>query len=252
MTETSYRWNSSAAAEAYDQAAPAIHPCYEMVQDQILGRLPFAADEPFIVFDLGGGSGRLAERMLAQFAGACVTVVDQSDPFLALAERRLRPLGARADFIRRRLQDDWAVDLRQPPNAIVSTSAIHHLEPGEKRALFARCFSALMPGGLFINGDEYRPPNDADYRALLEKWSRHMFSALAAGSIPASFCQTIEQWHERNIGEFGQPKTSGDDCHETIATQVRYLREAGFDPVEVVWSRDLWAVVAAQKRTHMS
>ena len=32
-----YRWNTSAAAEAYDQAAPAIHPFYEAVQDQILG-----------------------------------------------------------------------------------------------------------------------------------------------------------------------------------------------------------------------
>ena len=35
--ETStYRWNTSAAAEAYDAAAPTIHPYYEKVQEQIL------------------------------------------------------------------------------------------------------------------------------------------------------------------------------------------------------------------------
>src|SRR4051812_46495849 len=123
----SYRWNSSAAAEAYDQAAPAIHPHYEAVQNQILDRLTFAKDEPFVVMDLGGGSGRLAERLLQKFEAARVVIVDQSEPFLALAERRLRPFAPRATFIERRLQDDWAAALAAAPNVIVSTSAIHHL-----------------------------------------------------------------------------------------------------------------------------
>ena len=46
--------------------------------------------------DIGGGSGGLAERVLEQFAGAHVTVVDQSEPFLALAERRLARFAPRA------------------------------------------------------------------------------------------------------------------------------------------------------------
>jgi tRNA (cmo5U34)-methyltransferase len=90
MTATTpcYRWNTSAAAEAYDHSAPAIHPHYKAVQNAIIDHLPFAQNESFIVVDLGGGSGRLLERMLERFAGAHAVLFDQSEPFLALAERR--------------------------------------------------------------------------------------------------------------------------------------------------------------------
>jgi SAM-dependent methyltransferase len=242
-----YRWNTSAAAEAYDQAGPAIHRFYETVQTQILDRLPFALDGPLVVVDLGGESGRLAERLLHRFVHARVILIDQSEPFLALAERRLKSFASRTSFIQRRLQDNWTADVPASPNVIVSTSAIHHLAPAEKRALFAQCHAALSPGGMFINGDEYRPANDGDYRALLEKWSVHMYSALDDGRIPSSFRQTLDHWSDRNIRRFGEPKTSGDDCHETIATQLRYLHDAGFTQTETVWAAELWAVIVAGK-----
>src|SRR5262245_42170365 len=107
MTATEYRWNSSAAAAAYDEAAPTIHPHYVTVQDEMLRRLPFAADETFTIVDLGGGSARLMGRVLHQFVAAHGIVVDQSEPFLALAERRLRPFGSRARIVQQRLQDGW-------------------------------------------------------------------------------------------------------------------------------------------------
>jgi SAM-dependent methyltransferase len=242
-----YRWNTSAAAEAYDAAAPAIHPHYETVQNEILDRLSFKADGTFVVVDLGAGSGRLAERLLARFTNAQAVLVDQSEPFLALAERRLHEFAARVAFIKRRLQDDWAAELSAAPDVIVSTSAIHHLEPQEKRTLFARCCAALKPGGMFINGDEYRPADDDAYLAILQNWSAHMNAAIDAGRIPASFRQMLDHWYDRNIRRFGEPKTSGDDCHETIDTQIGYLRDAGFEQIEVVWSKELWAVAAALK-----
>ena len=244
-----YRWNTSAAAEAYDASAPTIHPYYTVVQDHILSALPFAADEPFEAVDLGGGSGRLAERVLEQFSAARVAVVDQSEAFLALAERKLARFGARAAFVQCTLQDEWQAKLTSAPNAILSTSAIHHLEPREKRELYARCFAALAPGGVFLNGDEYRPADDGEFLALIKEWSAHMTGALTEGRIPESFQATLDHWHKRNIVEFGEPKKSGDDCQETIAVQVGYLREAGFARVATVWSEKLWGVVVAGKAT---
>jgi tRNA (cmo5U34)-methyltransferase len=242
-----YRWNTSDAAEAYDRAAPLIHPHYATVQDQILSELPFGPDRDFVAVDLGAGSGRLAERILLRFPAAQVVLVDQSDAFLALAERRLGRFGSRASCLRYRLQDDWTAGLPSAPNAIVSTSAIHHLEPAEKSVLFGRIFTALAAGGIFINGDEYRPVGDAEYRALLEKWSAHMRAALDAGRIPTSFRATFDQWQDRNLRRFGEPKSSGDDCLETIAANFGYLREAGFADVETAWSEQLWGVVVARK-----
>ena len=132
-------------------------------------------------------------------------------------------------------------------NAIVSTSAIHHLDPDEKRELFSKCYAALALGGTFINGDEYRPADDAEYLALFKEWSAHMSAAIADGRIPEDFHPTLDYWHDRNIRRFDEPKKSGDDCHETIAVQVGYLREAGFAKVETAWGEKLWAVVVARK-----
>lgn len=249
---TDYRWNSSEAAEAYDRAAPVIHPYYEVVQDEILKLLPFGAEEPFEVVDLGGGSGRLAERVLERFAGARVTVVDQSVPFLALAERRLARFAPRVAIVESRLQGDWAAKLAARPNVILSTSAIHHLEPAEKRALYRACFDALAPGGKFINGDEFRPAEDAAFLALLEEWSAHMRAEIANGGIPESFGNMVEQWHDRNVRRFGEPKKSGDDCLETLDVQQGYFRDIGFRDVECTWAAKLWGVVVARKPSRIS
>jgi tRNA (cmo5U34)-methyltransferase len=242
-----YRWNTSAAAESYDRAAPAIHPYYTVVQEQVLAALQFARDDEFLLVDLAGGSGRFVERFLERFRNASAIVIDQSEPFLAIAERRLVRFGARASVVQSKLQDDWSRMLPSAPQAIVSMSAIHHLEPAEKRDLYARVHHALAPGGVFINGDEYRPESDADFRALLERWSSHMQSGIHEGRIPRDFQPIYDHWHNRNLIQFGQPKNSGDDCQETVESQIDYVTPTGFDRVEVLWTVQLWAVLRSLK-----
>jgi tRNA (cmo5U34)-methyltransferase len=242
-----YRWNTSVAAEAFDAAAEYIHPFYLDIQNQILAQLQLLAEEPAIVVDLGGGSGRLVERILAKFPSARAILVDQSEPFLALAERRLQRFGKRARLVKRRLQEDWAVDMPDAAQAIVSMSAIHHLDPAEKRSLYARCYDVLAPGGVFLNGDEYRPESDAEYRAHLEWWVADKNSATERGLIPVSFGPIFQAWYDRNVRRFGEPKQSGDDCHETIAAQTAYLRDAGFVDVKTIWHARLWAVLEGHK-----
>src|SRR6184192_443024 len=92
----SYRWNTSDFATGYDAAAEIIHPHYATIQDAILDLLTGCLKQGGFVVDLGGGSGRLMERMLDQFPLAHGIVIDQSEPFLALAERRLAGFGPRA------------------------------------------------------------------------------------------------------------------------------------------------------------
>ncbi len=244
-----YRWNQLQAATDYDAAAPLIHPRYVEVQDALLAALPFDQRKEFRALDLGGGSGRLAERLLDRFGYATVIVLDQSAPFVQLAHQRLRRFGVRARTLCRPMQvnpmqQDWAADLA-PLDAVVSTSAIHHLERREKLRLFKRVRRVLSPWGVFINGDEHRPPADAQYLTLLRQWGEHMRWAHARGEIPESFGSVIEAWQSRNIDAFGGPRSSGDDCHETVEGQTELLRQAGFGSVEVVWNQELWAVTVA-------
>lgn len=243
MSTTAYRWNRTDAAHDYDAAASQIHPHYHTVQAGVLAALPRNVRH---VIDLGGGSGRLAERVLEQFPAASVTIVDPSDAFLAIAQKRLERFHGRTSFLCLRAQDDWAAATALP-DAIVSTSALHHLDAGEKNAVFAACSAALPAGGVFINGDEYRPPSDTAYRAELEAWGEHMGSALAIGVIPDSFGPIIDRWRERNLNGFGGERTSGDDCHETIEEQTARLYGGGFRTVQTTWCESLWAVLVARR-----
>lgn len=247
-----YRWNTSAFAEGYDAAAPEIHPYYKAVQEQIVPLLAEHAKSlgeanAYHVVDIGGGSGRLLERVLTTLPRATATIIDQSEAFLAIAERRLAPFAPRVNFIVSRLQENWPAQLPTKPQAIISTSAIHHLEPAEKQTLYQQVAAALPAGGLFLNGDEVRPENDAEYKAIMERWAAFMHAGMNSGTIPAGFHPAALGWIERNVTRFGEPKKSGDDCHETAAVQLNYFLASGFRTADVAWHQELWSVLRGQR-----
>jgi tRNA (cmo5U34)-methyltransferase len=244
-----YRWNTSDFAVGYDASAAVVHPHYTEIQDAMLQCLPLSPGSEALVVDLGGGSGRLIERVLDAFPRASGLLLDQSEAFLALAERRLTRFGRRASCLQFRLQDDWPSRLPAQPIALLSMSAIHHLEPAEKLALYQRCCDVLAPGGVLLNGDEVRPADAAAYLAELEAWAEHMRRVIAEGSIPRVFHAALTTWIERNVARFGQSKKSGDDCHETIVAQLDYLRSVGFIAVDCPWRKDLWALMRGEKRS---
>jgi tRNA (cmo5U34)-methyltransferase len=244
---TDYRWNTSDFATGYDAAADKIHPHYLEIQNVILELLPPALDRGGLVVDLGGGSGRLVEQILDARQAASAIVLDQSEPFLAIAERRLAKFGGRATCVFARLQNSWAQLLPSRATAVVSMSAIHHLEPLEKQSLYRQCFEALAPGGVLLNGDEVRAVDDPPYLAELESWANHMRRGMADGSIGDIFHPALHKWIDRNVTRFGGPKHSGDDCHETIEAQLDYFRSAGFTVADCPWQKGMWAVMRGVK-----
>jgi cyclopropane fatty-acyl-phospholipid synthase-like methyltransferase len=242
-----YRWNVSSHADGYDQAGPQIHPYYVDIQEILLGLLQIDTDANACVLDLGGGSGRLVEKILEQSPQVSAVILDQSEAFLGLAERRLNRFGERVTLIQARLQDQWSEGLRGQPTAMVSMSAIHHLDSREKADLYQQSFDCLAGGGIFINGDEVRTDDEQQHQVNLRSWAEHMESLITRRLVPEQMSSVMRGWIERNVTNFGQPKVSGDDCHETVAAQLAYLHDAGFAEIEVPWQRDLWAVLVGRK-----
>ena len=240
-----YRWNAKENASGYDAAATHIHPHYEEIQAKILDCLQFLGPDSLLV-DAGGGSGRFIEEFLIKFPTARAILVDQSESFLDLAEKRLQPYGNRAICHLARLQDNWCGIVEQA-NAIVSMSAIHHLDRDEKRKLFERSYSVLAPGGVFLNGDEVRPTDDSAYLKQCKAWAAHMHEVMDQGLVPESMRIALLEWEKRNVHQFGQPRSSGDDCHETLEVQCGYLGDVGFGSVTVPWREDMWAIFRASK-----
>jgi len=244
---TDYRWNVSETATDYDRLGPQIHPYYAELQDELLGRLPFASDAEIFVVDAGGGSGRLVEKLLQRFSKARALIVDQSEAFLALAVQRLEAFGNRADFLTCRLQDDWTSQLTQPPTAILSMSAIHHLDPQEKQRLYQACHDALAQGGVLMNADEVRHEDTDVYLANMKSWAARMSEVAESEDLSEPMRRTLADWKRRNVDTFGAPKKSGDDCHETAEAQLAYLRDCGFAEVSAPWQKEMWAILRAVK-----
>ncbi|MBL8848047.1 MAG: class I SAM-dependent methyltransferase [Planctomycetaceae bacterium] len=239
-----YRWNQHETAAGYDAAAPLVHPRYVEVQDAVMAAVPA---NPALIVDAGGGSGRLLERCLERWPAVHAVLIDQSAPFLDLARRRLERFAGRVAFHQRQLQDDWRSVLTATPTAVVSTSAVHHLEPPEKRAFYSRCQSVLAPGGALINGDEVRDPDDSVYRKTLEWWAGRMQVMETDGSVSAPMADALAKWRHRNVERFGEPRVSGDDCHETAEVQLDYFRSIGLVNVRIGWESELWAVMIGEQ-----
>jgi tRNA (cmo5U34)-methyltransferase len=242
-----YRWNVADHAAGYDEAAHRIHPYYLEIQEVILAQIARPADAEFLVVDLGGGSGRLAEKILTRFPRANVVVVDQSEPFLEIASARMARFDNRGSCVTARLQDDWTARLPSSPAAITSMSAIHHLDREEKQRLYRRCHDALEPLGILLNGDEIRAVDDREYLAALATWAAHMRHIVAAGLVNEAMRPMLEKWQDRNVAHFAKPRTSGDDCHETVEAQLGYFCECGFRSVGVPWQQQMWAVIQGIK-----
>ena len=95
-----------------------------------------------------------------------------------------------------------------PFDLVVSALAIHHLEGPDKADLFARIAGVLRPGGRFVLGDVVIPVDQPDAVT---------------------------------------PLTSDHDRPSTLADQLRWLAEAGFDAA-TVWAEHDLVVVRADRR----
>ena len=95
-----------------------------------------------------------------------------------------------------------------PFDVVVSALAIHHLEGPDKADLFARIAGVLRPGGRFVLGDVVIPVHQPD--------------ALT-------------------------PLIADHDRPSTLADQLQWLDEAGFE-ASTVWSEHDLVVVRADRR----
>lgn len=203
------------AAEAFDAAAAEYDawvrkalPSYDELFGVAAELLPYERSASIEVADLGAGSGLFSERLAAAFPNARFDLVDASSEMLERARRRFTGEPGRFTF--------RELDLAQfreagRYDAVVSSLAIHHLEHGEKRALFERVFAALRPGGVFVNVDQVRgePPFGELY------WDTWLAKVRAAGAPEAQIEASIARRREF-------------DRDATLSEQLDWLLAAGF------------------------
>jgi tRNA (cmo5U34)-methyltransferase len=213
-----------AHAAGYDAARRRLIPPFDAFYGTAVDALQMLGRPPRRVLDLGAGTGMLAARVAAAYPDAELVLTDGAP---AMLEQARAAVGPRASL--------HVADLNDPLpggefDAVVSALAIHHLADDEKRTLFARVREALPPGGVFVNAEQVAGPTpcfDRRYRA----W--HEASARAAGSDDAEWAGAQERMRH-------------DRCAD-VESQLRWLREAGFDAADCLFKDHRFAVLVARR-----
>lgn len=216
-------------ARGYDRDRARLIPCFQSLYGTAVGLIPDGASR---VLDLGAGTGLLSELVRSRFPEALLHLLDSSEPMLAQAEVRFRE-DRRVSF---QLGDymtvDWSAGLDASwgagCDAIVSALSIHHLQDNAKKALFRRVRLALRPGGVFVNAEQILQPTTELEAAARKEWLEEVRGLGAT---------------EEQIGASLLRQTE-DRC-ATVASQVHWLREAGFAEVRSAFEAGRFAVLFA-------
>jgi SAM-dependent methyltransferase len=164
-----------------------------------------------LIADVGSGPGDFLAFFLEQFPGAHGVWSDVSWAMRGIAEKRLAPLGGdRVEYVIADMSD--ISPLPAGLDALVTSRALHHLQPDGLRAVYAEAAAHLAPGGWLVN---------LDHTALVGAWNDRLRAARKRLLPPKPEGTATAHHHD-------QPPPTIDD-------HVAALREAGFEDIDLPW-----------------
>jgi cyclopropane fatty-acyl-phospholipid synthase-like methyltransferase len=219
--------------------------------------LESALCDEFTVIDAACGPGSLSQRLLDRFPGAKVIAIDADVMLLEMARVALAADSDRAKIVEADLSDpSWSERVLDAvasmkadrPSALVSTTALHWLSPGDLAEFYGAAGELLGPGGIVMNGDHMRFDSRWPTLARIAKSTRQRIEreAVANGEDDweswwerAGKISRLATLKERRDAFFASrpPKrrTSGEDC--SVDFHIAALRHAGFAETGTVWQQ---------------
>jgi SAM-dependent methyltransferase len=164
------------------------------------------------VLDLGTGDGDALALVLAARPGASGVGLDFGEEMLRAARERFADM-PNVEIARHDLSQPLP-DAMRDFDTIVSSFAIHHLDPPRQHALYSEVFDRLRPGGVFVNAEHVASPTPELHLEFLEL--------------------------------LGVSPENDDPSNQLVATDthVRWLDGCGFVNVDCFWKWRELAVVA--------
>lgn len=206
----SHEWTTPEHALAYLRMADRI-PHRTEGEAMLLDEVPKDAGR---VLDLGSGDGRLLSLLLLACPASSGVAIEFSPPML----ERLRQRFAQNDRV-----EVLEHDLEHPLPALgtfdiaASSFAIHHLPHSRKEALYREIWELLKPGGVFCNFEHVASPS--------------------------------ARVHQRFLAALGITPDQEDRSNKLldVETQLRWLREIGFEDVDCYWKWRELALLVGRK-----
>jgi tRNA (cmo5U34)-methyltransferase len=225
----------------YERRQRLLVPRKDEMLDTIVALMPFGTQDVFTVLDVGAGQGATSARVLERYPRAHVVLFDASAEMLAVAEERLARSRSRIAVLQGDFDDEgWQTPIPRPAHAVVSTVALHYLDPARRAPFFREVYDLLAPGGYFAHGGSF----DSEQAAVQAYWDRtrlehtqRQLRELEGRDVPIE--RLRENW---------QRESQKAGIHRLRLNEQRcLLAKAGFAHVETVWRYLSCAVVAAYK-----
>jgi tRNA (cmo5U34)-methyltransferase len=203
-------WKSIEHALAYLKVADTI-PHRTDGEAILLEEVP---NESRRILDLGSGDGRLLALLLMHCPSAAGVALD----FSPLMLERLREKFGTEERV-------WVVehdlDRLLPElgmfDVVASSFAIHHLTHDRKRELYTEVWNRLQPGGIFCNLEHVASPTERIHQRFLDA-----------------------------LGIAGEEEDPSNKLLD-VETQLRWLREIGFQDVDCFWKWRELALLVGKK-----
>ncbi|WP_375385287.1 class I SAM-dependent methyltransferase [uncultured Microbacterium sp.] len=199
------------------------------------------------ILDLAGGTGSLAIEVLSHLPHARAVVADKDPALLAIAadlgsaDARLQT--AEVDLA----HNDWArhpLIAGVPFDAVVSSTALHWLQPATLVDVYRVLPDVLRPGGILLNGDHlaYSERQESVLARIAREDDDAMQRETFAGGV-----DTWDEWWQAvaDSGRYADALARRDavwgaDLHQappkvTLGFHLEALRSAGFVETGTVW-----------------
>ena len=213
-------------AKEYDEGRRRFIPCFD---DFYVGATDFivrSIPTPRLVLDLGAGTGLLTSYWYKNLPDTDYLLVDVADQMLEEAKMRFE----KAENVAYEVLDYKESLPVMDFDAIISALSIHHLEDEEKRDLFRRIYAKLPEGGVFVNHDQFCAETDMMNDLLNAYWISNLeHSGLSE--------RELSRWRER--------RKLDREC--TVSIELGWLKEAGFEHVQCIYTHQKFSVLMAVK-----
>jgi tRNA (cmo5U34)-methyltransferase len=223
-------WKSEAVVKGFAARAE-----QRAEQLELVARLlPFQVGDAFTFLDLGAGTGAASSAVLTEYPNATAILAEYSTLMMAEGDKVLARFAGRYRYVEFDMtSSDWPVSVPPSLDAAISALSIHHLQDSRKRSIFREIFARLKPGGWYINYDPVRAP-DSTMESI---WERANDRYDSQGPWKRANRTPQELARYENHVRYMIP----------LEPQLEWLREAGFQNIDVFWKRLDWVIYGGHK-----